>query len=54
MPHVRLGVIRYVGGQGSKLSDVRLAPKATDNRLEATRREGPTEEVEGARRYFFL
>jgi hypothetical protein len=36
-----LWVIRYRGGQGSKLSDVCLAPKATDNRLETACREGP-------------
>jgi len=34
-------IIRYIGGQGSKLSDVCLAPKATDNRLQTARREGP-------------
>jgi hypothetical protein len=36
-------VIRYPGGQESTLSDVYLAPKATDNRLETARREGPSE-----------
>jgi hypothetical protein len=33
-------VIRYIGDQESKLSDVCLAPKATDNRLGTACREG--------------
>jgi hypothetical protein len=41
----QLWVIRYIGGQGSKLSDVCLAPKATDNRLETARREVPIADI---------